>query len=115
MRRINVHRPAARPATLPITLMPRGSLICCLSTRVTGNNTEERRSWEGLLIHAINDKSIDCFKDSDVGSDLERLLCNVGAQRSFADIPPVLQNSTGGLSKKKKTLNVNFTLLHRQM
>lgn len=70
MRRINVHRPTALPATLPITPLPQGSLICSLSKRVTGNNIQE--SWEGLLIGAINDKIIDCFKVSDISVDLEK-------------------------------------------
>lgn len=36
------------------------------------------QSWEGLLIHAINDTNIDCFKDSDGSLDVERLLCTSG-------------------------------------
>lgn len=68
IRWINVNRPAAQPTTLPITLMPQGILICFLSKRVTGNNIQERRSWKGLLINAINDESIDCCKVSDGSS-----------------------------------------------
>lgn len=61
------------------------------------------------MIHAINDKNIDCFKDSDVSWDLERLLCNAAAQRSFTDLP------TCSAELKKKSLNVNFTLLLHQV
>lgn len=77
MSQINIHRPAALPTTLPITLLPRGSLIFSQSERVTGNNIAE--SWEGLLICAIDDKNIDCFKASDVSLDLHRSLRASGA------------------------------------
>ncbi len=56
------------------------------------------QSWEELLIHAINDTNIDCFKDSEGSLDLSRLLCTswgcfiFGLWRSLSDSRTPLEN-----------------------